>query len=78
MPRKSRRRRMIACHEDNGRVQDDENPRLAGQWPGYLEHAMDVCRTIGKRCPPPKMGARIMEMSDEELQALAHFYASRR
>jgi len=65
-----------SCHEDGGRVQDDENPRLAGQWVGYVHYALEQCREIGKRCQPRKMGERVMKLSDEELRALAQYYAS--
>lgn len=64
------------CHGDDGRVQDDESPRLAGQWIGYSHYALEECREIGKRCQPRKMGERVMELDDEQLRALAHFYAS--
>ena len=64
------------CHEDGGRIQDDESPRIAGQWVGYTHYMLEQCREIGKRCQPRKMGERMMELSDEELRALAHYYAS--
>ena len=64
------------CHEDGGRVQDEENPRLAGQWVGYTHYALEQCRDIGKRCQPRKMGERVMKLNDEELRALAQYYAS--
>lgn len=66
------------CHEDDGRAQDDESPRLAGQWVGYLHYALEQCREIGKRCQPRKMGERVMKLSDEELRALAHYYSSQK
>lgn len=64
------------CHEDGGRVQEDEAPRLAGQWPDYSLHFLHVCKGKGKRCSPRKMGKRVMKLSDDELKALAHYYAS--
>jgi sulfide dehydrogenase cytochrome subunit len=64
------------CHEDGGRTQDDETPRLAGQWIGYTHYALEVCRENGKRCQPRKMGERVMKLSDEELRALAQYYSS--
>jgi sulfide dehydrogenase cytochrome subunit len=69
-------RECATCHEDGGRVQDDENPRLAGQWVGYTHYFLEVCREKGKRCQPRKMGERVMDLNDEELRALAHYYAS--
>ncbi|MBV2089633.1 MAG: c-type cytochrome [Candidatus Thiodiazotropha sp. (ex Ctena orbiculata)] len=64
------------CHEDNGRVQEDEAPRLAGQWPEYTMHYLEWCHSKGKRCAPRKMGKRVMKLSKEELKAMAEFYAS--
>ena len=64
------------CHEDGGRVQEDEAPRLAGQWPDYTLHYLKDCHAKGRRCQPRKMGKRVMELSQEELQAMAHYYAS--
>lgn len=64
------------CHDDGGREQDEETPRLAGQWAPYTHYALEVCREQGKRCDPRKMGERVMDLSDEDLRALAHYYAS--
>jgi cytochrome subunit of sulfide dehydrogenase len=64
------------CHGEGGRDQDDESPRLAGQWAGYLHYALDTCRARGARCRPPDMGSRIKGLSDADIEALATFYAS--
>jgi sulfide dehydrogenase cytochrome subunit len=64
------------CHEDGGRRQEDEAPRLAGQWPEYTQLFLEHCRAKGKRCEPRKMGSRVAKLSDQELQAMAHYYAS--
>jgi sulfide dehydrogenase cytochrome subunit len=64
------------CHEENGRVQEDEAPRLAGQWPEFTLHYLRWCHKKGRRCQPRKMGTRVMKLSDEELKAMAEFYAS--
>jgi sulfide dehydrogenase cytochrome subunit len=64
------------CHEDGGRVQEDEAPRLAGQWPDYSLHYLKECHKKGKRCAPRKMGTRVMKLSEDELKAMAHYYAS--
>jgi len=65
-----------SCHDDGGREQDDESPRLAGQWAGYTRYALAVCRSLGERCRPSKMGRRVKDLSDEEIGALASFYES--
>ncbi|MCU7876302.1 MAG: c-type cytochrome [Candidatus Thiodiazotropha sp. (ex. Lucinoma kazani)] len=64
------------CHEDGGRVQEDDAPRLAGQWPDYSLHYLKDCHKKGRRCAPRKMGSRVMKLSQEELNAMAHYYAS--
>ncbi len=64
------------CHEDGGRVQEDDAPRLAGQWPDYTLHYLKDCHAKGLRCHPRKMGKRVSELSEEELRAMAHYYAS--
>lgn len=66
------------CHGDGGRVQEDESPRLAGQWAEYTRYALESCRAEGKRCSPRKMGERVMNLSDEELEALAQYYESQK
>lgn len=71
-------RQCESCHEDGGRGQADESPRLAGQWAEYTRYALENCRAEGKRCEPRKMGERVMALSDEELQALAQYYESQK
>ena len=65
-----------AYHEDGGRVQEDDTPRLAGQWPEFTLHYLHDCHKKGRRCAPRKMGKRVMQLSDDELKAMAHYYAS--
>jgi sulfide dehydrogenase cytochrome subunit len=62
------------CHEDGGRGQDDDSPRLAGQWAEYTNYALENCRAEGRGCSPRKMGQRVMNLSDEELASLARYY----
>ena len=64
------------CHEDGGRVQEDDAPRLAGQWPDYTLHYLKDCHAKGRRCQPRKMGKRVMKLSQQELKAMAHYYVS--
>jgi sulfide dehydrogenase cytochrome subunit len=64
------------CHDGAGREQDDESPRLAGQWAGYTRYALDSCRILGDRCNPRKMGERVKKLSNAEIDALASFYES--
>jgi sulfide dehydrogenase cytochrome subunit len=68
--------RCAECHEDGGRYQDKEIPRLAGQWPDYLRLQMDDYRTGLVKLPQPdKMRERLEALSREEIAALAAFYA---
>ncbi|MEJ2454110.1 MAG: c-type cytochrome [Candidatus Thiodiazotropha sp.] len=64
------------CHEEGGRVQEDEAPRLAGQWPDFTLLYLKECHAKGLRCHPRKMGKRVSKLSSDELKALAHYYAS--
>lgn len=65
------------CHEQNGHFQDRETPPLAGQARGYLVFQMkDYRKGIDGMPQPALMQERLEKMSDEDLMALAEFYAS--
>lgn len=51
------------CHDDGGRGQEADSPRLAGQWAEYTRYALENCREQGKRCSPRKMGLRVMNLT---------------
>ncbi len=76
MGKKIHEKQCKTCHEEGGRVQEDEAPRLAGQWPDFTLHYLKWCHGKGKRCAPRKMGSRVMKLSDQELKAMAHYYAN--
>jgi sulfide dehydrogenase cytochrome subunit len=78
MGRKIHDKQCKTCHEEGGRVQEDEAPRLAGQWPAFTLMYLKDCRSKGKRCQPRKMGTRVMKLSDDELEAMAEFYSSQK
>ena len=63
------------CHTDGGSNPDDEASILAGQHMGYLEEQFADYRT-GKREQPKKMQEKIDALSDADIKALVHFYAS--
>ena len=63
------------CHSDGGSNQDDEASILAGQWRGYLERTFAEYRS-GDREQPEKMAERVDELSDDDVTALIHYYAS--
>lgn len=68
------------CHEQEGRHQDRDTPRVAGQAPDYLFMSLQQYRDPqpGMKLPQPdKMLDALKPLSDEQLLALSHFYASR-
>ncbi|MEO5340886.1 MAG: cytochrome c4 [Magnetococcus sp. MYC-9] len=67
------------CHEDNGVFQDDDTPRMAGQWLDYLRFKVQDLKNPAITVPQAdKMKAGIDKLSAEELEAVAHFYASQK
>jgi sulfide dehydrogenase cytochrome subunit len=64
------------CHDDQGRFQDKEIPRLAGQWPAYLGMMLTDYRDADSTLPQPeKMRDRIKDLTDEEINLLSLYYA---
>ena len=63
------------CHSDGGGNPDDEASILAGQWMGYLE-ATFAEYASGDREQPKKMQEKMDALSDEDVKALLHYYAS--
>ncbi len=63
------------CHSDGGSNVDDEASILAGQQMGYLKLAMAEYRS-GERDQPDKMQEEIGKLSDDDVKALLHYYAS--
>jgi len=67
------------CHEDSGRFQDKEVPRIAGQWPKYLySQLLDYSRGDARMPQPPKMKEQLETLSESELLELSEFYGSRK
>ncbi|MEO5331491.1 MAG: c-type cytochrome [Magnetococcus sp. YQC-5] len=65
------------CHENNGVTQDDETPRMAGQWLDYLLIKMQDYKNKHLVIPQPhKMQKAIANLTVQELEDIAHFYAS--
>lgn len=66
------------CHEQGGTVSGNKDtPRIAGQWRPYLLNLLTDLHTIGRSSTQPiKMRQRIQKLSQEELEALSHYYAS--
>jgi sulfide dehydrogenase cytochrome subunit len=63
------------CHSDGGSNADDEASILAGQWMGYLE-ASFAQYASGEREQPKQMKEKMDPLSDEDVKALLHYYAS--
>ena len=66
------------CHKDNGRYQDDLVPRLAGQWRDYLEIILEEYWLRERTMPHLLMVIAVSELEEDDLKALAEFYASQR
>lgn len=65
----------VECHDEDGRYQDKEIPRLAGQWPQYL--FMQLLDYRSERVPmpqPDKMRERLEGLSDHDLAAVSAYY----
>ncbi len=62
------------CHEEGGRIGDGSG-LLAGQWMPYLRNAVQDF-TSGHRTMPKKMRAKVKDLTDEDFEALVHFYGS--
>ena len=63
------------CHSDGGSNPDDDAGILAGQWLGYMEKTFAQYRA-GEREQPAPMKKKIDALTDDEVKALLHYYAS--
>jgi sulfide dehydrogenase cytochrome subunit len=63
------------CHSEGGSNPEDEAGILAGQWMGYLNDTFAEYRA-GERGQPKKMEEKLNALSDDDVKALAHYYAS--
>jgi sulfide dehydrogenase cytochrome subunit len=62
------------CHGSGGSAVT-RGPILAGQWSDYLRSALKFVPT-GEHLVPPMMERRIVDLSEEEVDALISFFAS--
>lgn len=68
-----------SCHADGGRTGRDEVPRLAGQWQQYIYWQLRDMHDIDfEGVQPIRMRQRVQKLSQEELEALSHYYASQK
>jgi len=63
------------CHSEAGSNPEDEASILAGQWRGYLKRAFAEYRS-GEREQLDKMKEEMDKLSDDDVTALLHYYAS--
>ena len=63
------------CHADNGRDPEEDAGVLAGQWMDYMREQFEHYAE-GSRGQPEKMEEKLEELTDEDVEALLHFYAS--
>jgi len=63
------------CHSEGGSNLEDEASILAGQRMGYLKGAIAEYRS-GEREQPDKMKEEMDKLSDDDVTALLHYYAS--
>jgi sulfide dehydrogenase cytochrome subunit len=63
------------CHSEGGSNPEDEAGILAGQWIGYLEDTFAEYKA-GDREQPKKMEEKLNALSDDDVKALIHYYAS--
>ena len=69
----------VECHQEGGRHQDRDTPRIAGQWPTYLVFQLESFRDRPMSLrQPSKMREALEALSDDDLRALAQYYASER
>ena len=65
------------CHDEGGALPDDDAGILAGQWLPWLEYSM-VDFKSGHREMPKKMKKQVNKLSDAELDAVLHYFASQK
>jgi sulfide dehydrogenase cytochrome subunit len=67
----------LDCHEDMGRYQDKDVPRLAGQLSGYLRLQMTAYLKGTEKMPQPtEMAEKLEQTEPGDVEALSAFYAS--
>lgn len=66
-----------ACHSPNGAGLPGQYPRLAGQFPSYLEEQLRLLRS-GQRGVSPVMQDIAARLSDQDIQAVADYAAGLR
>lgn len=69
--------RCETCHgATGGAPDDDETPKINGQWAQYMEMELMKYRTDSVKMPHKKMRANAKKLADEDVAAVAKFYAA--
>jgi cytochrome subunit of sulfide dehydrogenase len=63
------------CHSENATVPEEDSMVLAGQWLPYLRNSIRDFKDHN-RSQPSRMQRNTADLSDDDLEALLHFYAS--
>jgi len=64
-----------SCHEEGGKGLGGRGPRLAGQWVPYLKATLKFVPT-GEHLVPHVMEKRVIDLGDEDINAIMNYYAS--
>jgi cytochrome c553 len=70
--------RCAGCHGESGNAEDGETPNLNGQWSQYLQLEALKYRDDAVAMPSRPMRNAAKKLSDEEVKAVAEFYASQK
>jgi len=73
--KKLHKKNCAKCHDENGSLADDDAGILASQWAPYLKYSL-MDTHAGTRSMPKKMTKKVKALSDADIDALVHFYAS--
>jgi sulfide dehydrogenase cytochrome subunit len=68
--------RCSSCHGDTGKPDDADTPSLHGQWSQYLQLEALKYRDDKFGMPNKQMVKAAKKLTDEEIKAVAEFYAS--
>ncbi len=69
--------RCSKCHGETGaEPDDDETPRIDGQWAKYIELQLALYRDKEVKLPHEKMRKTTMKLAEEEVGYLTHYFAS--
>ena len=64
------------CHDEGGRLPDDDAGILAGQWLPYMKYTMVDFKADNAYEMPRKMKKAVEELSEQELDAILQYFAS--